>query len=412
MNRFQRVKRVTADSRGGFGAAALVVAFGLSASFSAIAADPIRICHIDDRSGAAADTGNEGYNGLMLAVDAANAAGGVAGRKIEVTAYDGKTDPQLTATFATRCAEDDKGLLIIGGNPAAPAAAMIPVATQFGIPYYMLSAATDNLTDPPAPFHFRFGPANRQDAIAIADFLATQGFKRVAIVNNAVPFGTDGARAATAAVEKKGIKVVTQQTYDIAATDLSPQIINVREAKPELILVYSYPADAARVTRTIQQLGVKVPLVVVRVGLLETFRKLGGESADGVLVPTTVDVTRADVRKFFETYNARFKPVQPSPYAIQGNDAGNFAIQVLRQPEVQKAIDGGKLADARKAIRDATEKIGGQFKGLQGRQGASYQFSSATHHGSPDSNWFVFTQVTDKGTKLVSPDLSKISPKP
>lgn len=387
-----------------------VLAFGMLSALPAAGAEPLRICSIDDRSGAAADTGTESYNGLMLAVDAANAAGGIAGRKIEVVAYDGKTDPQLTATFATRCAEDDKGLMIIGGSPTAPAAAMIPVATQFGIPFYMLSASQDNLTNPPAPFHFRFGAANRQDALAIADILAAQGFTRVGIINNSVPFGTDGAQAVMAAVEKKGIKVVTQQTYDISATDLSPQIINLRQAKPEAILVYSYPADAARVTRTVQQLGLRVPLVVVRVGLLETMRKLAGETADGILVPTTVDTSRADVRKFFETYNSRFKPVQPTPYALLGNDAATLAIQVLGHPEVQKAIANGSLADARRAIRDVTEKTGGQFKGLQGRDGAGYQFSATQHHGSPDTNWFVFTQVADKGTKLVSPDLGKFKP--
>lgn len=102
---------------------------------SARAALPIRICSIDDRSGAAADTGMQGYQGLQIAVAEINAAGGIAGRKVEVIAYDGKTDPQLTATFATRCAEDDKGLVIIGGNPAAPAAAMIPVATEYSLPY-------------------------------------------------------------------------------------------------------------------------------------------------------------------------------------------------------------------------------------------------------------------------------------
>src|SRR5690349_8838773 len=85
---------------------------------AAHAADPIKICSIDDRSGAAADTGMQSYNGLQIAVAEVNAAGGIKGRKVELVAYDGKTDPQLTATFATRCAEDDKGLVIIGGNPA------------------------------------------------------------------------------------------------------------------------------------------------------------------------------------------------------------------------------------------------------------------------------------------------------
>ena len=387
-------------------AAALVAA----APF-ARAAEPIRICSIDDRSGAAADTGMQSYNGLQIAIAEVNAAGGIAGHKVELVSYDGKTDPQLTATFATRCAEDDKGLLIIGGNPAAPAAAMIPVATEYSLPFLMLSAGTDNLTDGAAPFHFRVGPRNSQDAVAIADLLSKQGFTRVAIVNNSLPFGTDSAQATAAALEKKKIAIVARQTYDINATDLAPQISNVRNAKPDVVLVFPYPADGARVLRTMRQLDVQAPIVVARSALLETLRKLAGEASDGVLIPNTVDPGRADVKKFMEAYSAKFGPAQPTMYPVLGYDAAKIAFQVIaQQPKVLEALDKGKLADARKAFRDGLESIG-KFKGLQGQEGASYQFGPKKHHGSPDENWFIFIQVADKGTRLVKPELGAFKPR-
>ena len=135
---------------------------------------PLKICVVDDRSGAAADTGIESLNGINMVIEPLNAKGGINGRKIEVIAYDGKTDPQLTATFASRCAEDDTALMIIGGSPSAPAAAMIPVAAQNSIPYYMLAASANNLTDN-AVWHFRFGPKAAQDGIAVADAFAEMG---------------------------------------------------------------------------------------------------------------------------------------------------------------------------------------------------------------------------------------------
>jgi branched-chain amino acid transport system substrate-binding protein len=386
-------------------AATLATVFALTAR----AADPIVICSIDDRSGAAADTGTQGYQGVQMAIDEANAAGGIGGHKLKVIPYDGKTDPQLTATFASRCAEDDKGLVIIGGNPSAPAAAMIPIATENKIPYFMLSAGTDTLTDPPAPYHFRFGPANRQDAAAIADLLAQQGFKRPAIINNSLPFGTDGARATTAALKKKNITVVAQQTYDINATDLSPQLTNLRDAKPDVLLVFPYPADGARVLRTARQLNMTAPIVVSRSALLDTLRKLAGPASDGVLIPNTVDPSRADVQKFFTAFNARFGPHQPTLYPIIGYDAARAALQVIATPAVLKAIDAGNIEEARKAFRDGTEKLT-QFKGLQGELNASYHFGPQQHHGSPDSNWYVFILVADNGTRLVKPDLSKFKP--
>lgn len=397
-------------ARGIAGALIGAILGGASAMASAQTPVPLKICVVDDRSGAAADTGIESLNGLNMVIEPLNAKGGINGRKVEIIAYDGKTDPQLTATFATRCAEDDKALMIIGGSPSATAAAMIPVAAQNSIPYYMLSAAADNLTDN-AVWHFRFGPRAAQDGIAVADTFAEMGVKKVAIINNSTPFGTDGARSTIKSLEARGIKVLTQQTYDMAATDVSPQVINLRQTDPDVVLVFPYPADGARVARTMRQLGVKSPIVMPRVGIMGAFLKLAGEAADGILVPTSVDVTRPEVAKLYADYNAKFKPIQPSPSPAQGYDAATLAVKVLSDAEVQKAINGGNLPAARKAIRDVTERVG-KFEGMQGKKGVGYQFGpGAQHHGVPDRNFFVFTEVANKGEKLLVPDMNKIKPK-
>ena len=390
----------------GIAAGALIAAM---ASSTAIAQGlPLKICAIDDRSGAAADTGIESLNAMQMVFEPLNAKGGINGKKIELITYDGKTDPQLTATFATRCAEDDKGLMIIGGSPTAPAVAMVPVAEQFKIPYYILSASSVKMQD--AKWHFRFGPDGSQDGLAVADAFAELGFKKVGVINNSTPFGTETAKSTIKALEAKGIKVVTQQTYEMSATDVSPQVINLRQSEPDVILVFPYPADGARVARTIRQLGLKAPIIMPRVGIMAAFLKLAGESADGILVPTSVDMTRADVAKLYADYNVKYKPIAPSPSPAQGWDAATVAVQVLSAPDVQKALAGTDLAAAREAIRAQTEKLG-KVAAMQGQAGIGYEFGAAKHHGPPDSKFFVFTEVAEKGTKLIVPDLNKVKPK-
>lgn len=376
---------------------------------AAWAGTPLKVCYVDDRSGVAADTGIQSFNGFQIAIAEINDAGGINGQKVEVVSYDGKTDPQLTATFASRCAEDDGALAIVGGNPSAPAAAMIPVASEYEIPYLMLSAGTDNLTDMPAPFHFRVGPRNSQDAAAIAELIARQGFKRVALINNSLPFGTDSAHATEAALKASGVQVVIQQTYDINATDLSPQIGRLRGANPDVIVVFPYAADGARVLRTLQQQGMSLPRIVARSALLNTLRELAGDASDGVLVPNTVDMQRADVKKFFDSYKTRFGEAQPTMYPVLGYDAAKMFLQALADPAVQKVLATNELPDARVAVRDALIR-NGNYQGLQGHAGASYQFGPERHHGPPDQNWFVFVEVADKGKHLVAADLSTFKP--
>lgn len=388
----------------------LAIAVTACMAGSAFAKDAIRICSVDDRSGLSADTGNESYRGLKLAVEAANAAGGVNGHMIEIVEYDGKTDPQLSASFAARCAEDDNALLIVGGNPSGPAAAIVPIADEYGIPFFMMSAGTDNLTDNPAPWLFRFGPRNAQDAIAYAQLLDEQGFKKVALIYNTLPFGLDGAAAARAHLGEHGISVVAEEGYDVAATDLSPQVLNLKASDAEVVLVFPYPADGARVLRTLSQLQVGKPVIVSRSALLKTLREISGPASDGILIPNTVDTAREDVQAFFQAYEAAYgEETQPTLYPVIGYDAGMVALQVMARPEVMEAIETGDIRAARTAFQDGV-LAQGEFKGLQGKETASYSFADDKRHGSPDQDWFTFTTVANNGVDLLPPDLDRFVP--
>lgn len=401
------MKRLYLNNSRYLGRMGLVTGAMLLGMSTAMAAPlPLKICNVDDKSGTAADTGTESYNGLQIAVDEANEAGGINGQKVEIVPYDSKTDPQLAATFATRCAEDDNALIIVGGNPTAPAAAMVPVANQNKIPYIIMSGSQDNLTDNP-DFQFRLGAKTAQDGIAVTESLKEAGFKRVGIINNSVPFGINGAKTLTDALNAAGIEIVTQQTYDISATDVSPQVINLSQAQPDVIVVFPYPADGARVVRTIKQLGLTAPIIVPRVGLIRTFRELAAADGNGVLVPTSVDITREDVQAFFKKYGERFGELAPSPYAAVGYDGGKIAMRAFEDPKVQEAIQAGDLAAARLAIRDSIVASGG-YEGLQGVAGNTYVFGPGDHHGPQDSGFFVFAEVAEDGKQLVAPDMEKL----
>ncbi|PSJ57788.1 ABC transporter substrate-binding protein [Kumtagia ephedrae] len=383
-----------------FGSAFIATATLASGAATAAPLDLV-ICHIDDRSGSAADTGIESLNGLNMVLEPLNEAGGINGQKIKLVTYDTKTDPQLAANFGTRCAEDDKGLLVIGASPSAVANSLVTVANQNKIPLYVLAAASPELTDN-AVYQFRFGPKVTQDSIAVANALEQSGVKGVAIINNSVPFGITGAASAAEALGKKNIAIVTQQTYDVAATDVSPQVINVMQTSPEAILVYPYPADGARVVRTLRQMGLEQPVIMPRVGMMKAFRELAAEVGNGVLVPSSVDITRPEVADFFKKYTEKYGPLAISASPVQGFDAGTLAIAVLKDETVQQAIQAGDLQAARDAIRDATQKHG-DFTGLQGTAKGGYRFSQS-HHGPTDDGFFVFVKVGENGAALESVD--------
>ena len=70
------------------GTASTLAALVIGAATASADPLPLKICHIDDRSGSAADTGIEGLNGLKMVLDPLNKAGGINGRQIELITYD------------------------------------------------------------------------------------------------------------------------------------------------------------------------------------------------------------------------------------------------------------------------------------------------------------------------------------
>ena len=361
---------------------------------SALAIDEIVIGVVDDLSALVAEAGNDSLNGVKVAVEEANAAGGVNGKKIKLVVYDGKVDPQLTSTYVTRLIEDDEAVALFGGNVSGAVPGTITIVNEEQVPFFSMSAAADNFTDPSTPYFFRFGPSNSQDADAVADLIAQSGYKKIGIINNSLPFGLDGAKAITAALAEKGVEVIINEVYEVAATDVSPQVAKVRDAAPEAIVLWPYPADGGRLLRTMAQLNVKVPTVIARVALFDTFRELAGEAANGVVVPNTVDTDRPDVQAMLEKFTAAYGQRPPTMYIAMGYDGAKAAIKALGDEKVQAALDDDDLEGARVALRDALEAIG-TFDSIQGAAGNTLKFTADNHQGLHGDNIFVWAQVQD-----------------
>ena len=361
---------------------------------SALAIDEIVIGVVDDLSALVAEAGNDSLNGVKVAVEEANAAGGVNGKKIKLVVYDGKVDPQLTSTYVTRLIEDDEAVALFGGNVSGAVPGTITIVNEEQVPFFSMSAAADNFTDPSTPYFFRFGPSNSQDAGAVADLIAQSGFKKIGIINNSLPFGLDGAKAITAALAEKGVEVIINEVYEVAATDVSPQVAKVRDAAPEAIVLWPYPADGGRLLRTMAQLNVKVPTVIARVALFDTFRELAGEAANGVVVPNTVDTDRPDVQTMLEKFSAAHGQRPPTMYIAMGYDGAKPAIKALGDEKVQAALDDDDVEGARVALRDALEAIG-TFDSIQGAAGNTLKFTADNHQGLHGDNIFVWAQVQD-----------------
>src|ERR1700691_467896 len=122
-------------------------AFGLAVYGSAYAAETIKIGSVLSITGPASFLGDPEDKTLKLYVDKINAAGGVAGKKIDLVVYDDGGDANKARTFATRLVEDDKVVAMVGGSTTGTTMAMIPVFEDAKVPFISLAGAVE-VVDP------------------------------------------------------------------------------------------------------------------------------------------------------------------------------------------------------------------------------------------------------------------------
>ena len=105
------------------------------------AQEPIRIGSFLSVTGPAAFLGDPELKTLELYVERINAAGGVNGRKLQLTAYDDAGDAEKARTFAKRLIEQDKVDAIVGGSTTGATMAAVPLVEAAGMPFVSLAGA-------------------------------------------------------------------------------------------------------------------------------------------------------------------------------------------------------------------------------------------------------------------------------
>jgi ABC-type branched-subunit amino acid transport system substrate-binding protein len=156
------------------------------------------------------------------------------------------------------------------------------------------------------------------------------------------------------------------------------------------------------------QLSMKIPTVIARVALFDTFRELAGDAANGVVVPNTVDTDRADVKAMLAKFAATRGQRPPTMYIAMGYDGAKAAIKALGDGKVQAALKADDLPAARVALRDALETIG-TFESIQGAPGNTLKFTANNHQGLHGNDIFVWAQV--ENGKLQKADVAAFGKK-
>ncbi len=328
----------------------------------AAAAEPIKIGVVNMLTGPLAEAGQFTVNGLQLAQEDINKAGGVLGRPVELRTEDnGSTNPGTVLAFS-KLGSEPGIVAIVGPIASTQIQAASPAIAKAGIPT-MIGGTDPSLTHVNNRWVFRARPNDLYSSKVIADFgVNTLKLKKWAIVHATDAFGQGGAKALTEALAPMGVVPVLTQGYTSNSQDFAPVVLAIKKSGADVLGTYmTIPADLAIFAKQLRQLGVNVQWVGSPTTATVTARNLAGEALYGTYAVVDFNADANDAaRAFTKKYSDRYG-IDPDNFASWSYDA----LHILAL-----AINNAKSTEP-EAIRKAILAIKG-YKGLEG----TYEFDA------------------------------------
>ncbi len=201
--------------------------------------DVIRVGHLTPRTGFLGPLGEFAVQAVDMAVAEINAAGGINGRRIELLKED-SVNPQTASTKAERMIERDKVACIIGEISSASALTIAQVAERTHTLFINTGANSDQLRGKScSKYMFHIESQNSMYVKTCGRALLAQGLvkaKRWFSLTADYAFGHDLLRVAKKFMEANGGQFAADKLVPTDATDFSPLLLEIRNAKPDLVI--------------------------------------------------------------------------------------------------------------------------------------------------------------------------------
>jgi branched-chain amino acid transport system substrate-binding protein len=313
--------------------------------------DKVRIGVFMSTTGTTANFGISSVNGIKLAADEINAAGGINGKQVELLVQDDRSDASEAATIVTKFVTQDQVHGIIGEVASSRSIAAAPIAQNAKIPMLTPSSTNPEVTKK-GNFIFRSCFIDPYQGAAIAQFAAkTLGAKTAAImVDRKNDYSTGLEKVINETFAKFGGKMVATQSYQEGDQDFNAQLTSLKGANPEVIFVPGYYNDVGLIAKQARDKGITVPLIGGDGWDSEQLYKIGGTALNGSYFTNHYSPYDTDpkVVKFVNDYKAKYGST-PDALAATAYDAARIMFDAVKR---SKSLAGPDIRDALAATKD------------------------------------------------------------
>ena len=346
-------------SKNGVVASIAALGFCLAAAGSAVAEDGVSANEIvfgqsAALEGPAAALGSGMREGILAAFEEANRAGGVNGRTLTLESLDDGYEPDRAIENTRTLIEGDRVFALIGPVGTPTSKATQPMATDAAVPFIGPFTGAGFLRD--SALSNVINVRNTYDAETeawIKHLTEDLKHERIAILYQDDGFGRVGLSGVNKALEKRGMTLVAEGTYQRNTTAVKSALLEIRKADPQAVVIVGAYKPAAEFIKLARK--VKMDATFVNISFVGSKALAGELGADGAgvvvtqVVPFPWDTSIPLVAEYQAALKAANPNAEPGFVSLEGYITGRIAIEALRK------IDGDVT---RQAMLDAIYNTG------------------------------------------------------
>ena len=369
---------------------------GVVLSAGALAADPIKIGVSGPYTGGSSSMGVSMRDGVRLAAQEINAAGGVLGRQIQLVERDDEAKNERGVQIAQELINREKVVATVGYINTGVALASQRFYQQAKIPVMNNvatgSVITHQFDKEPENYVFRNAANDSIQAPMIVEEVARRGFKKVAIMADSTNYGQLGQKDLVAALEKKGITPVANEKFNIGDVDMTAQLLKAKAAGADSVLTYGIGPELAQLANGMTKIGWKVPIVGSWTLSMANYIDNAGPGGEGARMPQTFIQEPTNAKRqsfiisFLKTFNPKNGRMDSLVSAAQGYDSIYLLAAAIKQAN---STDGPKIKAALEDLKAPVEGVVTTYK----------KPFTKTNHDAIDTSIPVFGEV--KGARVV-----------
>lgn len=216
-----------------------------------------------------ADVINNGNAELAKIIPLAKGGGlpGLKGAKIQLIFADNQGTPAAGQNQALRLISEEKVAALIGAYQSGITVTASAIAERHGVPFLTAESVASNLTERGFKWFFRTTPVAIDFARAYSTFLreqkaAGQKVASIAVVHENTEYGNSVASVIVDQFGKDGLSVTQKIAYSANASDVQPQVLQLKEKNPDVVIFISYTSDAILYTKMMKELNWKPGIMI------------------------------------------------------------------------------------------------------------------------------------------------------